>query len=423
MLNFFTKFKSLKDYVFTFTVEIIVLIVTLLIYKLIASKLGVSDFTEYSIIKRTIALIIPVLFIGYGVAIPRYIAYNISKGYKDEAIKIFISGSVLVIVLTILFVAVHQIFSGFFSYLYFGSRLYSVFILPINTIVLGYVIHALVYAYLRGRRMFYTANVIQLINMGVFPILSIYCFNDLIYVLLFNGLSVFFTSLCCYAFILIKNYSKFNLFSNNKILLKYGLPRVLGDFALSGFFAFPAYIVTHFYNIETGGYIAFGLTLVSMVGSLYSPLSLILLPQVSTHFAQKNYTGIKRIFTIIILFTVLSCLAGIVLYLLFTSQILFLYFGDFNEILIIITQLSIIACFGYTLFITLRSIIDAVYIKPFNTINIIISFVLFITLCFSAMFYNNGIHAVLISFCLSMLMLGTLSFITLIKFFRRQTYA
>jgi O-antigen/teichoic acid export membrane protein len=423
MLNLFSKFKSLKDYVFTFSVEIIVLSVTLLIYKLVASKLGVSDFTEYAIIKRTIALIIPVVFIGYGVAIPRYIAYNISKGNKDEAIKFFISGSFLVIAITFLFVLIHQVFAGFFSYLYFGSKLYNTIIFPLNTMILGYVLHALVYAYLRGKRLFYSANIIQFMNMAVLPILSIYCFHNLTHVLLFNGLSVLFVSLCCYAFIVIRNYHTFNLFSHNKILLKYGLPRVLGDFALSGFFAFPAYIVTHFYDIETGGYIAFALTLVSMVGSLYSPVSLILLPQVSSHFAQKNFMGIKRIFSIIVLFTALSSIAGITIYLLFTSQILYLYFGDFNEILIIITQLTIIASFGYTLFITLRSIIDAVYVKPLNTMNIIICFIIFILSSVSILYFNNEVNTVLISFAFSMLLLGALSVITLIKFFNKQTYA
>ena len=88
-----------KDYIITFIIEFIVLISSVLVYKLASNLPDNTDFSEYAISRRTISFLLPLLIMGLGVGIPRYVAFSVEDAEKQGTF--YVSG----IILTLLFAA------------------------------------------------------------------------------------------------------------------------------------------------------------------------------------------------------------------------------------------------------------------------------------------------------------------------------
>jgi O-antigen/teichoic acid export membrane protein len=180
-------------------------------------------------------------------------------------------------------------------------------------------------------------------------------------------------------------FERNEIYTNLKELMAYGVHRVPGDFGLSGLFSLPATFASHISGTTIAGYVAFGTSLLNMIGSLFEPLGLILLPKASQLVANNDFKTLKyyilKIFKITFIITFLS----IVFFEILADKIIALYLGNFPSDLVMITRLIVIASLGYTIYVAMRSIIDAYYVKPINTKNIFISLMFF----FNYVYCNN----------------------------------
>jgi len=89
-----------KDIFLTFIAETIVLIAFFFIYRLIAQNFGPEGVGKYALIKRVIAFLSPLLLLGLGVRIPRYIAMSKDTNQRSAYLR---AGSSVVITFTFLF--------------------------------------------------------------------------------------------------------------------------------------------------------------------------------------------------------------------------------------------------------------------------------------------------------------------------------
>jgi len=84
-------------------------------------------------------------------------------------------------------------------------------------------------------------------------------------------------------------------------------------------------------------------------------------------------------------------------------------------------QIVILSSFGYTIYISLRSIIDAYYVKAVNTKNIIISFLAFIVFE-GGLYYFVSPDYLIMLYCFvgAMLLLGLLTYFETKKIITKQ---
>src|SRR6266851_1795919 len=82
-----------REYGGTFATEFTVLACQLLTYKLAAHFLGKTGFAEYAVARRTISILYPIVLLGLGVGLPRYVA--IAAGRGDEESKARYLGATL----------------------------------------------------------------------------------------------------------------------------------------------------------------------------------------------------------------------------------------------------------------------------------------------------------------------------------------
>jgi len=85
-----------RDYIITFIAEFIIRGMGILVYKFAATFLGKEGFSQYALSRRKISFILPLLLMGLGVGIPRYIAFSHSSKNHKNPDGYFISGIIVI---------------------------------------------------------------------------------------------------------------------------------------------------------------------------------------------------------------------------------------------------------------------------------------------------------------------------------------
>lgn len=403
------KLKINNDYLFTFITEFTVLLAGVLVYKFAMTYLSEIGFSEYTLSRRAMSFIHPVLILGMGVGIPRYLAFNSTDKLKGDTY--FASGLLVLFIVTAFVLLVLNILGGPFAYLLFGDAKYSYLIAPISVMLAGMVIHSACYSYFRGKVMMLPANLLQLLNLGVAPIAVFLLRKDITGVLYLTGITWSVTAGIFLLGVLPRlTVKKEFLSSCAKDLLYYGVQRTPGDLAIAGFLMVPASLAVHLTgDIIIGGEVGFGMTLLNMAGAAFGPICLILLPQASKLIASRDIEMLSIYTSRITNWTLLLTLAGLLIFELFANPILYIFLGETNERLVLIVRLIIISSIGYTVYISLRSILDAYHVKAVNTRNIFLSFIFFIACSAIMLALVNNYIVMIYVFILSMLLLGSLT--------------
>lgn len=367
-------------------------------------------FSEYTLSRRNISFLQPLLMIGLGVAVPRYVSIHPKRDSFLPASLILMS------IVSLLFLLVLTLGSGLFSNLFFGDETYQNYILPLCILLIGYGYHAILYGYLRGKKEVYFSNLIQLVNIGFLPISVLLYTQNVQQLLLLNGVFLLVSCLIFGLYVFIKRQIQLDFQScweDAKLMLNFGLPRILGDFALLAILTFPTYIVLSLQkNVLAGGDVAYSITLLNLVGAAFGPLSLVLLPEIGGFLAEKRIDLIKKRFYVFVLSGIILTLIGYLTFYFFHEFILNLLLGkDHRNEIFDIAQVVLLGSFGYVLYIILRSFLDAIHVKAKNATNLVIALIIYIVMAG----YGYSMHVKSITyiyyFVISLNTLGLLTFI------------
>lgn len=400
-----------KDLLLTFVAESIILVSGLLVYKFAANLVGYDAFSQYALCRRTVSFIFPTLVMGLSVGIPRYIAYASSNTGYQHPDKYFLAGISVLFTNMLLFTLFLNLFKNHFAFFFFGNSDYAGLVPPISLMIIGLTLHTSCYSYYRGKLLMGRANTLQIINSGIIPVVAFLSQTDLVRILSFTGLFWTFTSMI--ALILVCKNLKWDknasLFPCIKELLSYGIQRVPGDFGMAALISLPAIITAHITGIKEAGYVAFGITILHMTGSLFAPFGLVLLPKASQLIARKDIGKLKEYIIKLASLTLLLTLAGLIIFEIFADRIIKIYLGEAFTDLVVIARIIMLGCLAYTLYVSMRSILDAYYFKAINTLNIIISLAFFLAASLLVYVLNGSHIALIIVFVASMYVLGFLT--------------
>lgn len=393
-----------KDLIYTFLTEFFVLISGLIVYRLASQNFTGEGFSEYALSRRIISLMQPALLLGLGVGIPRYIAFSHKNVIEKESF--FLAGTLIIFFAMIFCILSLNIFSNFFAYILFGSSKFKNIIFPISLILIGLLMHALCYAYYRGNLKMIPANILQILNMSIIPVSVFFLANSLEKVLTYYGLLVIIVSSIFLSFIFLKMNKKFiELKIKMNILIKYGIQRIPADFGLSALLGLPAVMTSHISGVKEAGYVAFSISLLNMFGAVFAPLGLVMLPKASMLVANKEYEKLKYYVKKILKINLLITAVGFITFGIYTENVLKFYLVNFDKELVFTIRTILFSCFGYTLYVSLRSIIDALYEKPRNAMNVIISLIFFVIFSSFSLFLKSAFFLQL-SLIISIFLLG-----------------
>lgn len=373
----------IKDAIVTFSGQFVVLITNFIINKVVAIYVGVSQFGIFNIAKRSATVIGFIVLLELGISIPRYVAMYLHSD-KKKAMSYFQTGIYMIIVTSIVGICIGFLFSEPVSRILFGTKSYQYLIMPMILFAVGTCINTFAFSAFRGAEYFYMYTIIQIFtqfvdmiaifvfrNSGVKGILSAWGLTNIVLSII---VLVLFTKLNGVLF-----FNKIDSFFDRlKELLVYGVPRILGDIVQFSYYLLPLVFVNKMFGSNTAGYFSASTGILQSFLPFFSYIGIILLPTVSKALMNHDLKNVKKSVTSLMIIYFITSLLAVVVGFVFMKPIMIIlyssqYVNDLN-----IVKILLLTLIPRAQFLLLRNPIDAISVKPYNTINLIISMVIMI---------------------------------------------
>ena len=406
--------KLTKQFVYVSLFEFINLLFSLYIIKIVSHNFTKLEFSEYNIFKRIISFLLPFLLMGMTISIPKYMALN-----TFEKEKYFISGSLFLISFSTIFILILYLYPNLVSSFLIGEKDQSKLIQIISIVLFGSVLTSICYSYFRGSDIIIKGSIFQFIIATILPTSLIFVVDNIKSYFFLLGIGYILISVLILSYFFYKiSFKNFKISSYLKETLSFSLKVIPSDFGIATYFFLPSFLALQKSNIIIGGEYAFATSLVVFTSGLFAPVGLIMLTHTSILISNKEFYKIYQIvIKIIITITILSVI-GIIIFQVFANEILNVLFGVTSQKQILLCKLFIICSFPYSIFVSLRSIIDALYSDGRNAKNVIIALISFM-LILTTLGFNNLIN-VAYAFISSMFVLSILTIYSIKKVIKKN---
>lgn len=401
----------------TMLTEIMVTISGVLILKVAASLLGPTGFGEYALARRAVGLLYLPSIMGLGIAAPRYIAIARSGAMSEHSEGSFATATLTAgLVPALLVVLVLNVAPNLGAVALFGSDSLARVVPPATIALAGMALHSLVYAVYRGRSEMGLANVMQFVNLGLVPLVAfLRVSHDAATVLAATGGAWLGLSGIALLHVLYRERNDWrgmaSMQNHLRVLLRFGLPRVPGEFALVGLFAIPSLLAVRAHGVVIAGQFSAALSLLTIASGAFAPVGLVILPRASAQAAAGDIAGLRHLVLRILGGGILLATIGVLVGELLIPPFVRWYFGAAFVPAIPLFRACLLGTIPYVVYILMRSILDAIDVKALNSRNLIITLIVVVGLCL----VNRSIVWMSFSLVGSLVLLGALTL--------RDTYA
>jgi O-antigen/teichoic acid export membrane protein len=412
---------QMKEYAPTFLTEFTVMASQIVVYKLTAYFLGKQGFSEYALARRTVSLIMPIPVLGVSVGLPRFISFSNGRNDPQSADRYFGATLWCAGIASLLCLALINVFPGTFAYLFFGSQSYRSLTFPISLMILGLCEHTVACGYFRGHLQLNRANTLQIINLALLPIAVFFFVRySLETILTLLGSLWVITSSVSLCFMPLRAIAM-NSEKEVREVFRYGIQRVPGDFFLMALFTLPATIVAHLYGVEQAGFVAFGIAIVSMIGGLFNPMGLVLLPKATWMLAEGAHAHLRAHLKLLIRATVAGSAVAVFVAWVAVPSVIRIYLGTGFEQVVPIARVLLLAAFPYCLYLVVRNLVDAYHEYGVTAAILGAGLVVFLAGFYVTKDRTPGVNAILANFLLAMVVITAMSSLECYRILRSQS--
>jgi O-antigen/teichoic acid export membrane protein len=244
----------------------------------------------------------------------------------------------------------------------------------------------MVYAIYRGRSEMGFANAMQLVNLGLIPV-SVFALgvNRAEAIIGATGAGWLVVSGIAFVHVMYRERAQWpgaeSMREHLRVLLRFGLPRIPGEFALVGLFAIPSLIAVRAHGVIEAGQFSAALTMLTIASGAFAPVGLVLLPRASAQAATGDLAGLRTLVLKILAGGILLATLGVLVAEALIPPFIRWYFGTAFLPAIPIFRACILGTVPYVVYILMRSILDALDVKAVNSRNLIITLVVTVALC------------------------------------------
>lgn len=405
----------------TLATEMFVLMSFFILFRLISDKFGPEYLGIFALIKRIIVFAIPLLLLGLYDYLSRYLPM---KRNDSERMVMVTTGLTVLVCASVMVMAAVNIDQHKSSELLFGDKKYHSLVAPFTLLLIGLSLQTFVLAVLRGYFRILSLNLLQLIAHGVLPIILVVIHQGDFQTFLTNlGVMYCITPILFLLSVTLKDWHDIKWRSWKSIVkynFIYGLPRVPNRLIEGAFFALPPLIAVNYLSMKEVGYLALALSLMIGVTGVITPLSMVILPHISSLVAQKKNHIISNKIHILnggIIQVLVFMVSQLIVY---TDLVLTVWMGREYLPAVSVVSIILLAALFYGFYEGTRSVLDAVLVKAKNTKNSIIAMCLLIIMIYLIpMYVDRGemMNYFAASFSISMLALALLTYYDLRKLF------
>lgn len=376
----FGQGASSGDYAVTFAAEFGTLAAGLLVLRLAATNWGTLGFGEFVLARRALSLIQLPLLCNMGIAVSRFVAMATERPGPTRS-SYLLAAAAIGLAVSLVAAVVFLALAAPAAALIFGSSEFTPDVRRIALALPGLVLHGVAYGYYRGRLQMLRANALQVLNLGVVPVLAVVVATESVpQALLFlaGGWNLVTTCFIVPPIMAALATRKPEIRFAGAELLRFGLPRVPGEFALAALFSLPTILAAHFGGVEEAGYVGLGVSLLSMVGSMYAPLGQIVLPSVSAMAAKGTTGSLRR--DVRRLWIVCVTTGAVMVGALFAGAgwLVTMYVGAAFIPAVPVVRLVLLAGVPHITYVVLRNVLDALEPRPLNARNLVVALGVFV---------------------------------------------
>ena len=374
-----------RDVVWTFSIQILIMLCSFAINKLLANRLSIDDFGQYNVIKRSVQVLSFVMLAGVGIALPRYIPlYRNSTPPRRiapllTASMIYITGvSLVVFLVCILFSTQMQdvvIGQGGNMNLLLVALAYA-FILALAQYVFAYYRGIGHFKWFNGSQLaMQLAIILPLVLLPVLTVSNVFISWLIITILL---VVFFFIKEVKSKWKEVREYIQPQnksltahlspLTSHLKTIIRYSSGRLVADFFQFSLSAFPLIYISNTQGLQMTAYFSVGIFFVTMVTPIFSFMGIILLPYVSQSIVRHEMAAANRLVSRLSLTYVGASLFFIGFFYLFTKFLTTLLFTSDYLVATDLTRIMILSILPQAVYMLYRNTIDAVSVIPYNAI-------------------------------------------------------
>ena len=365
-----------KSYAFTFVAELGVLLGGLVTLKIAGDMLGPTGFGEYAVARRAVSVLTFPLLLGLSISIPRYVSLSIGGDPSGATAAGYTLASLCI---GVPLVATFSLLAGRapdrLAQLFYGDLRFAPLTTPIVLAIAGLYAHTLVYANYRGRLLMWPANLLQLANLGLTPPLAVLASHGAAATALETTGVVWLTTSTLVGGwgVLSRRFGSsppIGVAAAARDLLRFGAPRVVGEFALFGLFALPTFYVAHTVGVERAGFFSFGLSLVQVLSSLFAAVGILLLPHLSRQVRAGDWKGIATVVSNSVGASLLVTLVAVIALHAVLDWLIPLAMGEGFAPAVGPARWLISGAVPFVVYTLLRDPLDAIAVWPYNTVNL-----------------------------------------------------
>lgn len=366
--------RANPDYIGTFVTEFLVLGSSILALKLAAVYWGTTGFGEFVLGRRVIGLLQPAILCGMGLAVTRNVA--MARAARDQGEWDVLDGALVIVAgtlavtLAIILPAGRLIAVGLF-----GDGHLAPLARALAPCLVGLVLHYVAYAVLRGRQESKPANLLQAVNLGILP-LGAFALPGLspAALLLWLGLAQCAVSIAALVWLRRPGPAipawRVIWARTGRGLFRYGAPRVPGEFMLGALGSLPVTAAAHQAGPVFAGQVGLGLSILTLVGSVFTPLGIIMLPRISARVATGAVDGLGREVRRLTFYCLGLTALGTVLLLLLGGWAIPFVFGPGFAGAVLPVRIIALGALPYVCYVILRNVLDAIHAAPLNAGNL-----------------------------------------------------
>ena len=371
-----------RDVGTTTVTGLLVTLSSLAVVSLVGRWMGAMAVGEYLLLRRVGTWLGSGAQLGIGVALPRYVA---TTADQEESTQLcYLIGAIGCLLafstgLALVLIAARPVFAKWF----FGSSELAVLILPLGLILVGQSLHVSVYGYYRGRLWMHWANGLQAINMALLPILTVLLFfrsHSVAFIVAINGACMLVIS-ALFVLPISRELVQIHLprlWPHVNRLLRYGLARVPGDFALNALFALGPVIASHYLPVSKVSQLLFGLGILVAISMGVLPCGIVLLAKISTMLARGQIHEVRSrlgLFAAAILETSVFVSLQVVV---FADVLMRIWLGAGYMEGVQVVRLVVLSIPAYVFFVAMRSAIDAATVVAHNAHSVYVALAVFV---------------------------------------------
>lgn len=356
---------------------------SLLLTAMLSRWMGARPLSEYLLLRRVLSWTVAATLLGLATGLPRYVAHCAGNARRGES-AYFVAALVCMAPAAAIAGGIMALNRAMFARWLFGNANEAGLVIALALLIFGFSLHRAVYGYYRGLLEMTRANLLEVTNAAVLPLVVVVALvhRQTVAAMMCVTGALMVVSAALFAVPVLRRLrsAELQLRARCRELLQYGVPRVPGEFGAAAITALGPMLAVHYVKMAKLSPLLLGLNMLLVVGYAAGPLGVVLLSKVSMMLGRNQHEAVQsRLRMLVAGVMELSVFACIQL-AIFADVVVRAWVGPGFENQMGVIRLVLLAIPPYLFFMTLRSTIDAATVKPLNTANVMISVAVYVGL-------------------------------------------